>query len=226
MGLLTAGKPLTWEESLKYLQYVKDHGIKQFINIWREYKDIDDYPAKWGDEIEYILLHIPENDPNGVQLSLRSKEIQDDTTEHMSNLKTISNKTVTIDEQCIVHPEYGSFMIETTPLRPYNTTGKDLLIVESNMLYRREWIEASLADNERLLSLPAFPTMGVGQYCHPFSPSNGPVARSQYVSDALINPHPRFATLTQNIRQRRGSLVDIRVPLYKDVNTPKNDNVS
>lgn len=39
---------------------------------------------------------------------------------------------------------------------------------------------------------------------------------SEYISDAVINPHPRFGCLARNIRQRRGRHVDIRVPLYID----------
>jgi glutamate--cysteine ligase catalytic subunit len=34
-----------------------------------------------------------------------------------------------------------------------------------------------------------------------------------------MNPHPRFPALSKNIRERRGSKVQILVPLYKDVNT-------
>lgn len=39
--------------------------------------------------------------------------------------------------------------------------------------------------------------------------------------DYIINPHPRFAALTRNIRERRGKKVDIRVPLFRDINTPE-----
>ena len=49
----------------------------------------------------------------------------------------------------------------------------------------------------------------------------GPVARSEYIADECINPHPRFGALTQNIRSRRGSKVDIRVPLFRDEATPE-----
>lgn len=44
---------------------------------------------------------------------------------------------------------------------------------------------------------------------------------SDYIGDGIINPHPRFGTLTANIRQRRGEKVNIRVPLFRDVNTPE-----
>lgn len=37
--------------------------------------------------------------------------------------------------------------------------------------------------------------------------------------DATINSHPRFSGLAQSIRERRGSKVDIRVPIFKDERT-------
>merc|ERR1719272_1212127 len=44
----------------------------------------------------------------------------------------------------------------------------------------------------------------------------GPIAQSRFVPDELINPHPRFGTLTANIRKRRGRNVKIMAPLFKD----------
>ena len=49
--------------------------------------------------------------------------------------------------------------------------------------------------------------------------SINPASTSKFVIDKTINPHPRFAGLVQSIRERRGEKVDIRVPIYKDVNT-------
>ena len=49
----------------------------------------------------------------------------------------------------------------------------------------------------------------------------GAVTLSDYIGDGIINPHPRFATLSANIRQRRGEKVNIRVPLFRDTNTPE-----
>jgi glutamate--cysteine ligase catalytic subunit len=46
-----------------------------------------------------------------------------------------------------------------------------------------------------------------------------PFSKSKYIDDSIINTHPRFGTLTRNIRTRRGSKVDIQVPIYKDINT-------
>lgn len=49
----------------------------------------------------------------------------------------------------------------------------------------------------------------------------GPIFKSKYIPDGCINPHPRFGTLVANIRERRGSKVDIQVPLFEDKNTPE-----
>ena len=66
-----------------------------------------------------------------------------------------------------------------------------------------------------------FPLLGVGDFIADPAEFSSPNAHSIYVPDYIINPHPRFAALTRNIRSRRGGKVDIRVPLYRDENTPE-----
>lgn len=48
------------------------------------------------------------------------------------------------------------------------------------------------------------------------------VTESNFIDDRIINPHPRFETLSKNIRERRTEKVDIRVPIYKDIYTSSN----
>jgi len=64
---------------------------------------------------------------------------------------------------------------------------------------------------------------GVGGACLtvPLTWPGGPSSESAQVSDACINPHPRFGTLAANIRKRRGSKVAVRMPLFKDAHTPE-----
>ncbi|KFG63824.1 glutamate-cysteine ligase, catalytic subunit domain-containing protein [Toxoplasma gondii RUB] len=51
-------------------------------------------------------------------------------------------------------------------------------------------------------------------------------SRSIFVGDEVIQKHPRFRTLTANIRERRGKKVDITVPLFQDVCTfPRADRI-
>ncbi len=54
------GKFLTFEESKTYYQdYVKTHGILQFIHLFNAHKDrqIPLPDLKWGHESEYHLVH-------------------------------------------------------------------------------------------------------------------------------------------------------------------------
>jgi glutamate--cysteine ligase catalytic subunit len=90
---------------------------------------------------------------------------------------------------------------------PFGGFVRDLRRVELSMRLRRRRLLAALAQDEIAPSVTAFPLMGVADTTVPATDANGPVAASSYCSDALINPHPRFATLTSNIRKRRGSKV-------------------
>jgi len=65
------------------------------------------------------------------------------------------------------------------------------------------------------------PLFGTSNFCSPSCKPNGPIAESLFVPDDVIFPHPRFHTLTKNIRKRRQSKVEIRRPLMVDEQTPK-----
>jgi glutamate--cysteine ligase catalytic subunit len=103
-------------------------------------------------------------------------------------------------------------MIEAVPRDPYGGYISDLLLVEKNMQLRRKRLHAVLRSNEIAPTTANFPMMGVEGYDHTLNKRGG-VANSAYISDEVINPHPRFGTLTRNIRLRRLSNVNIRIPL-------------
>jgi glutamate--cysteine ligase catalytic subunit len=118
-------------------------------------------------------------------------------------------------------PEYGEWMVEAVPSMPYGNFTRTILTVEQNIRLRQQRIQSVLADGERVMSIVSFPTFGVGVFTEPVLPPGGPVSESIYAPDGCINPHPRFATLTANIRQRRGSKVRIEIPLFEDSMTPE-----
>jgi hypothetical protein len=80
-----------------------------------------------------------------------------------------------------------------------------------------------LSDDEIAPTISAFPLLGAqgDDGSVPPVPVGGAFMESEYVGDGIINPHPRFGTLASNIQQRRGSKVCIRVPLFRDANTPE-----
>ena len=212
MGLLVAGTPLKWEDALEWLDFVRQHGIEQFLHTYDRVKDIREDVLKWGDETEYGIFQI---DPlkKSVQLSLRGAEV----LEVLSGKELLVGQDKNFNESCHWLPEYGAWMVEATPGVPYGGFASDLRRVEANMRLRRARLLSVLHPDEIAPTVTAFPLMGT-----PAMQNNkGSIAESDYMSDEVINPHPRFGTLTANIRKRRGRKVDIRVPIY-DESKPSN----
>lgn len=57
MGLLEFdGEPLSWPETKKLADYVREHGITQFLHIYNKLKDRQGDILKWGDEVRYIVV--------------------------------------------------------------------------------------------------------------------------------------------------------------------------
>ncbi len=76
-----------------------------------------------------------------------------------------------------------------------------------------------LKPNQKLISCSSFPRLGlIDSFPYDWEFTNK-VTQSKYFPDEAINPHPRFATLVENIRTRRGKKVDICVPLFIDDKT-------
>jgi len=228
MGFLVKGKPLSWKQSEKHRAYVREHGITQFLNILKKNQGREDLDFLWGDEVEGFLVKTEIKDgKKAVKLSLNGAEILQKLEVAEAEAEKEAEEKAgcgTCPPSVIFHPEYGRFMIETTPSGPYGGYTRDLRCVEANMRVRREKIKKFTKPGEIYSTMTTYPLMGDGDFATPSYKPNGPVAKSQYVPDELINPHPRFATLTENIRTRRGSKVDIRVPLFKDKNTKKGES--
>ncbi|XP_017767969.1 PREDICTED: glutamate--cysteine ligase catalytic subunit [Nicrophorus vespilloides] len=213
MGLLTIGNPLSWEETKKLSDHVRKHGIIQFINLYKRLKDRQGDILKWGDEVEYILVKFDE-EAKTAKVSLRAVDILNILQEREE-----ANPT---GVKSLWRPEYGAYMVEGTPGKPYGGLLAHFNIVEANMKYRREEVEELLLDGEALMSITNFPRLGCEDFSFPIAkptPDQG-ATRSLFFPDEVIYPgHPRFKTLSQNIRERRGEKVAINIPVFKDEKT-------
>ena len=194
---------------------MREHGIAQFIHLYNRIKDIEGDRLLWGDEVEYAIFKL-DAERGTVKLSLRGAEI-------LAGLQE-GERSVPVGlghgQQCNWVPEWGSWMVEGTPGVPYSGYATDLLLVEKNMRTRRARLLAALAEDEICPTLPCFPLMGVGTFTDPPARPTSGLSDSLFVPDEIINPAPRFAALVKNIKRRRGSKVDIRVPRYRDEKTP------
>ncbi|KAH8860246.1 Glutamate--cysteine ligase catalytic subunit [Schistosoma japonicum] len=226
MGLLTVGSPLNWPETKKNAAFIREQGIKEFLLLYHKLNSRLKHTLKWGDEIEYTLVHI---DPltGSAQLYLGATEL----------LKSIKEKENNTSEEIIWQPEYAEYMIEGVPGIPFGRLLHAFSTVECNMKKRRLNLITHLPQNCIALTISAFPRyvsfkishktkyiLGCDDFCYPAAkptPESG-VSRSLFFPDAAINQgHPRFQTLTRNIRERRGAKVVINAPIYQDTCTPQ-----
>lgn len=209
MGYLAEGETLNWEDSKKYIEYIKKEGIKQFLNVYQDLPTLKQCPFKYGDELEYTILKIDKENKT-ISVSLRADKIIEQLNK--SNTKSIW------------HPEYANYMVEGTPDEPYKCSIKELLSIENDLKKRRLAISSILLDGEVVVTMSSFPRLG----CPLSSPlpsqstQSKQYSLSDYLSDEIINPHVRFRTLTENIRLRRGEKVNILQPVFRDEKTDPN----
>lgn len=109
---------------------------------WRRAKGKERDALLWGDEIEYLVVTY-DDDKRQVRLSLRQADIlealasdekllaQGGGVDEIQRGSARSGKTAPV-----FHPEFGRFMLEATPGRPWGIDLKDLLDVEPDMKWR------------------------------------------------------------------------------------------
>lgn len=214
MGLLSEGKPLSWETTKKHVDHVRKHGTLQFLNQFHKLHHRTKDVLYWGDEVEYQLV-IFDHKNRRVHLALRTQEV-------LKRLQEISESTPS-EIRSAWHPEYAEYMVEGTPGLPYGGLMAHFNLVEANMRRRRKEIVRALGTDEVPLSLTVFPRLGVGEFTmppHKPNPVTGASRSIFYPDEAINSGHPRFRTLTRNIRERRQEKVCINVPVFKDTNTP------
>ncbi|XP_053213093.1 glutamate--cysteine ligase catalytic subunit-like [Panonychus citri] len=220
MGLLTLGQPLTWDETRKYAEHVREHGIQQFIHAYHRLKDRQDEYLKWGDEIEYMLIKF-DSKQEKARVCLKAGEILSIMDEREA--KEGDKRT------CLWRPEFGAFMVEGTPGMPYGASDLDITLlsnfneVEKNMKIRRKEVESLLSKDEALLCITSFPRLGCKDFTWPLihhDPAKSVTGSIFFPDKAIYQGHPRFRTIAQNIRSRRKRRVIINIPIYRDVKTP------
>ncbi|KAG4306520.1 hypothetical protein PORY_000508 [Pneumocystis oryctolagi] len=214
MGLLVSGTPLSWEETQKQADYIREEAIEQFIYLFRNVKK-EKKQLFWGDEIEYMLIAY--DDKNKIaSLLLKQKDI----LEKIQSFKEMHSETID-DSFPSFYSEYASYMVEGIPGKPYNENIETLLLVEENMKKRRSIIKKCIKPNEIPLTFTSFPRLGApGIFTDPYYPPGDTEWCSLFLPSKVISSHIRFPTLTKHIRLRRGKKVIIHVPIFIDENTP------
>ena len=226
MGFLSVfGLVLQFLESKKYFKIIKDNFVKYVIRELKK-RYICKEPM-FGFEFELHKISIDE----------QNKKVFID----LSAQNDIINSTKEKHEEFHLSHEYGGWMYEIIPNEPFLI--KDLNLIENNIKNLYQFLSKKYGKTN-FLSLGSYPLLGVGNYFinedekededinvigdekeqkarEQFLEDikNNKLSYSNYLSDKIINRHPRFGNLTRNIRQRRGSKVEINIPIFKDKNT-------
>lgn len=218
MGLLTKGTPLTWEQTIPYLDYIKEHGIAQFIALYHRLKSREGDQLRWGDEIEYTIVKF-DHAGKKVRVSLRAEEVLG-----RLHAEEEVNALIGTENPFLWRPEFAAYMVEGTPGVPYGGLLACFNVVESNMMRRRAEVTRLLKPDESLMSI-SFPGLGSPDFTFPpINPrpedENGAGRSIFFPDEGIYAGHPRFRNLVKNIRGRRGEKVVINVPIFHDTNTP------
>lgn len=207
---------MTWQEAMEKLRFVREHGIEQFRNIFAQCQDLQEDPFRWGDEVEHGIFKLvsdgPQDDRRTVKVALRSPAVLAELQESEERRRAFS---VPVQHTASWMPEFGRWMLESTPGKPYDGL-EGIVSIEPQMRSRRSRLLGALQPGEIAPTVTSMPLFGAPDFCEPSRPVGGPATESLFVPDEAIFPHPRFPTLTQNIRERRGSKVAIRRPLFVD----------
>lgn len=217
MGLLTKGTPLTWQQIVPYVDYIKEHGILQFVELYHRLKGREGDQLRWGDEIEYTIVRF-DHEAKKVRVSLRAEELLG-----RLHAEEEVNALVGTENRFLWRPEFASYMVEGTPGVPYGGLLACFNVVECSMIRRRAEITRLLKRDESVMSV-SFPALGTVDFTSPPTkphPENVDGAgRSIFFPDeGIYAGHPRFKNLVRNIRGRRGEKVAINVPIFRDINT-------
>jgi len=219
--LVDTSQTLSYAQTANLIGFIKKHGIIQFLHLLKKFKDFHQDNIKWGDEVEQHLLHI---DPTTKLPKLQL------------NASYIFSECTSKDFE--IQPEYGSWMLETVPANPYEGNG-DPNVPLQNFRTRRREISSKCKEGDVLFAGCVFPLMKVGEYFVPKvtdhctepekyvqpdeekdnSAQTSDTSSFNSFRDELLNPHPRYPTLCENIRIRRQEKLKMLVPIYLDEKT-------
>jgi len=74
MGLLSEGKPLSPDQLRDVSNFIREHGITQFLHTWDRVKDVENDELRFGDEIECAIM-VVDSVAKTVKLSIRGAEV-------------------------------------------------------------------------------------------------------------------------------------------------------
>lgn len=187
---------------------IRHLAAKQLLNLFHAHQNRDKDPFYWGDEIECLLLHLDH--------SSSSVRLEHAPWQKLEEVQKVEPQAPSLQ------PELGTFMLETTPSKPFGDSLLDLLSWKDDFARRRKLVNDTLPSGSALVTLPYFPRYGAGSSGttaqNPLGNKNE-LTGSALVPDTHIASVDRYKSILRNIVQKRGRKVEIHVPLFHDERT-------
>ncbi|KAJ3150798.1 hypothetical protein HDU89_002793 [Geranomyces variabilis] len=222
MAPLRQGNPLPWSKAQMHAGLIRARAVQEILALdaselahGRNQK----YPFLWGDEVEHMVL-ITNGcaDTDGEERVVLGLGAAPDLLERLRN-----------DEQDGAdrgswHEEYASYMVESTPSKPYEWSLRGLADVQDNMERRRRFLCSVLPPNQTAITLTNFLTLGC-TFAFPLRTPSSPSPLSlcypsAFLPDAGTSCHPRFQMLGHNGPARRKGAPPSAARVFRDVATP------
>ena len=221
MGLLVGESEtiIPYNESKKRQKLIRKNAALQLFELLKRFKGFEktiEEEDKYGTEAEAYLLN---------KVNLNGKMVYSvniDTSAYMKANNSARGEMVDLKE------EFSAWMVEVLPRNPFNNK-LDFNEVWNHFKYVTENMTNSDSNTAKLLiSGSILPHMGTLNYYIP--PDGEPVplenrealnqiSESTSFLDCTITNHARFRGLTYNVKTRRGSKPEIKVPIYQDTFT-------
>ncbi|KAI9482060.1 glutamate--cysteine ligase [Coemansia sp. RSA 989] len=223
-------KMYSWKEILPRMEEIRAEATEQFIDAWKNSQARYTHDFTWHETMGYVI--VKRDDANKrIILSPRCPELLKEmglvfdpglVGAHPKEPKACSSARP-LEEATETHwrPAHARFALRCEPLYLRKFSLEQLAIHSVECLRERRRIIKSMLDpDEMLLSIGQFPLLGAGTYIDHQTPPNGPLLRSQLLSDICLNPTPPFTLEIGGIVDRRGVVPYTGVPIYHDTNTP------
>ncbi|OQE18640.1 hypothetical protein PENSTE_c017G05728 [Penicillium steckii] len=193
MGLAIEDSPLTPKEAEKAKTHVQKAAAKQCLEIWTKQRNRVELDPLWGDEIEFPIVNLDVDSSRATMFMGQAQVI-----------KQWEAEADHPDNPGILQWEWASYVVETTPVKPYMGLLSDLTNVEDNMRKRRELINRYLPAQTHAIPLCIFPRTGVAD-TWTSGPSNDPMCSQ-----------PRYKLIAKNVYTRSQGGSKTWLPIYRD----------
>jgi hypothetical protein len=172
---------------------------------------------KWGEEMEYCVGTLNNEEPCPKVVVEGYDKVQE----------AVKN----IDQDVFqLHPEGASWMVEVIPKNPFTIYDVNSPVKALEHLAKtRKLINDKIRRQGMFMnSISSWPNLGAKGFFKTDKEElyeiqnyeeHNTITKSSYILDDMINSHPRYLTLVSYICGRAGKKIEIKYPLYKDINT-------